>query len=466
MSERHSERLYQRLIEGGELSHADRRHVDTCDACRRAVADAGRLDQRLEVAASSIVTEPLPPGLLDQPPPERAGQRWQVVAAVIAVAVIAASSIGPVRNLLVADASPTAQPAPSTSPTESPSPTMVPTPTPSPSPSPVPPGDTLGGAWRQTADPPIGGRTAHRMVWTGSEVLVWGGIESTQEASTFDVVMPAYGAAYDPVADSWRRTSAAPVDGRMRPVMAWSGQEMLVWGGEVTNPHGYVADGAAYDPASDDWRRLPAAPLSASEAVGGWLAGRFVVVTDTGAAAYEPQSDSWQVLPDAPVRPGWRSAVVVGERMVVIAFGDGATGQPEGAVLEGDDWTSVDVPLDPLDAGVEFVSGGDLMLVPSAGLAFDPTAGWRTTVECPEAANGGAWTGSYLIGVGAAYDPVQDRCLDIAESPPRAAPFDGSNGREFAVGVWTGTEYVTWSGGNYGDIVWVPNDGAVFTPSD
>ena len=54
---------------------------------------------------------------------------------------------------------------------------------------------------------------------------------------------------------------------------------------------------------------------------------------------------------------------------------------------------------------------------------------------------------------------------DLPPSPPRAKPFDDSNGREFPVAVWTGAEYVTWSGGNGGDIVWVPNDGAAFRPA-
>ncbi len=327
--------------------------------------------------------------------------------------------------------------------------------------------DTLGGTWRQTAEPPIGGRKGHRMVWTGSTVIVWGGIESSEELAESDLFMPAYGAVYDPATDTWRQTSDAPIEGRYRPVMAWTGSRMLVWGGEIALPGGYADDGAIYNPATDQWRSLPSAPLKASDPVGGWVAGRFVVVTDTHAAAYLPETDSWEPLPSAPIRPGIRSAVVIGDRLVVVAFGDGSTGRPEGAILEGDTWTIIPVPLDPLDAGVEFVAGGDLVLVPSVGWALDPSAGsWHPIVRCPGAANGGAWTGMYLIGVTSTYDPGRDRCLELPPSPPRSMPFDAINGREFAVGVWTGTEYVTWSGGTYLDTVWTPNDGAVFRPAD
>ena len=49
--------------------------------------------------------------------------------------------------------------------------------------------------------------------------------------------------------------------------------------------------------------------------------------------------------------------------------------------------------------------------------------------------------------------------------PPQEPPFDNTNGRG-GPGVWTGTQYITWSGGTGGDIVWVPKDGAVFTPKN
>ena len=49
--------------------------------------------------------------------------------------------------------------------------------------------------------------------------------------------------------------------------MVWTGREVLVWGGSVPNPTtdpyaGYPRDGAAYDPATRTWRRMPAAPPS------------------------------------------------------------------------------------------------------------------------------------------------------------------------------------------------------------
>lgn len=331
----------------------------------------------------------------------------------------------------------------------------------------APPADVLRGEWRTIADAPIAGRADHVMAWTGSEVLVWGGVSAAEETPAN---WPRGGAAYDPATDSWRIIPDAPMAGRSYPVAAWSGSELLVWGGYVDDEDGrrlFLADGAAYDPAANHWRMLPESPLTATEAVGGWVAGRFVVITDVDAARYDPGADRWEPIEAAPVRPGSRVTAVVGDRLVVVAYGDGSTGRVEAAMLDPDGrWSTVDVPLDPIDAGAGIVGTDRLAVMPAVGLAFDPSSGaWHTLTQCNEAANGATWTGSLIIGVTGAYDVDQDACLQLPAAPPRAAPFQATNRREFAAAVWTGAEYVTWSG-NVGDALWPPSDGAVFRPAD
>jgi hypothetical protein len=333
-----------------------------------------------------------------------------------------------------------------------------------------PPAFVLRGTWRQIALPPISGRNDHRVVWTGSEVLVWGGFASDQEASVFDASVPRGGAAYDPEADSWRVIPDAPIAGRGSPIVVWSGTEMLVFGGAAFDAAGEqpVLDGAAYDPATDRWRALPPAPLSGGATVGGWLAGRFVVVTNDAAAAYDPVVDRWTELPAAPIRPGWRTAVVAADRLVVIAFGDGATPPVQEATLDPTSWTwaSADLTVDPLMAGIDFVGIGDRILSPSTGMTFDPvTRTWGSVTTC-DRVWGGVWTGVRVIGVQGAWDAATDTCLDVPPSPPREPPFNDTNGREFAVAVWTGEELITWSGGTGGDIMWMPRDGAAFRPHE
>lgn len=63
--------------------------------------------------------------------------------------------------------------------------------------------------------------------------------------------VPAAGASYDPVADTWRNvnTSGEPTRG-WNPAAVWTGTEMIVWG---TDPD---LTGRAYNPDTDSWRPM------------------------------------------------------------------------------------------------------------------------------------------------------------------------------------------------------------------
>jgi hypothetical protein len=71
------------------------------------------------------------------------------------------------------------------------------------------------------------GRTTHTAVWTGAEMIVWGGQAGLDLGYYFNT-----GGRYDPSADSWTATSTvnAPY-GRYRHTAVWTGSEMIVWGG-------------------------------------------------------------------------------------------------------------------------------------------------------------------------------------------------------------------------------------------
>ncbi len=304
------------------------------------------------------------------------------------------------------------------------------------------------------------------MVWTGSEAVVWGGVASSRTHSIFEGRLPRNGGAYDPAHDRWRTVPNAPIVGRSRPVIAWTGHEVVVFGGSRNDRP--QLDGAAWDPATNRWRTISTSPLSGSEPVGGLVDGRLLVVTSTAAAAYDPAEDRWESLPAAPIRAGWRTAVVAGARLVVIAFGDGATPPVDWAVWDAvaERWTHGQVPIDPTMAGTVVMSTADLVALES-GLTFDPlTSTWSSGPGCAGAGAGWVWTGSWILGVTEAWSPGDRDCRDLPPAPRRDAPFDDTNGREFPVGVWTGRQYVTWSGGTGADIAWAPKDGALFTPEN
>ena len=73
-------------------------------------------------------------------------------------------------------------------------------------------------------------RYGHTAVWTGSEMVVWGGYFETLNR------IPRYlnsGGKYNPSTDSWidTSTSNAP-EARYFHAAVWTGSEMIVWGGD------------------------------------------------------------------------------------------------------------------------------------------------------------------------------------------------------------------------------------------
>jgi hypothetical protein len=94
-----------------------------------------------------------------------------------------------------------------------------------------------------------GWRQRHSAVWTGSEMIVWGGASEEGYLAT--------GGRYDPATDTWQSVSMDdPPSVRADHGAVWTGSEMLVWGGDIGNMA--VTDGFAYDPENDRWRPIAA----------------------------------------------------------------------------------------------------------------------------------------------------------------------------------------------------------------
>ena len=93
--------------------------------------------------------------------------------------------------------------------------------------------------WTATSATPTA-RHSHTAVWTGTEMIVWGGGYNT-------------GGKYNPGTDSWTATSTinAPV-ARYEHTAIWAGTEMIVWGGEGANAS-FLNTGGRYNPITDTW---------------------------------------------------------------------------------------------------------------------------------------------------------------------------------------------------------------------
>jgi Kelch motif len=89
-------------------------------------------------------------------------------------------------------------------------------------------------------------RSSFAAVWTGRQVLIWGGMTGTYAAPK----VPPHGVAYDAAAGTWSALPMAPLRGRGQPTAVWTGKQLIVWGGTTEVPEfAYFTDGAAYQPA-------------------------------------------------------------------------------------------------------------------------------------------------------------------------------------------------------------------------
>jgi hypothetical protein len=295
------------------------------------------------------------------------------------------------------------------------------------------------GAWRKIARGPLQPRYLQTAVWTGSVLIVWGGIEIVDANRSR---LSEDGAMYDPASDSWTPIPSDPLVGaRPGHSAVWDpvGQEMIVWAGTRA---ALLTTGAAFSPSTRTWRAI-AEPAG----IAGRIAHAAVLTNRTmtvfggdgpggkslgDAASYDLGADTWAPLPAPPIPavsvPYGVRGLVRG-REVPVFFGGSA-----GAVLDNNAWTAIPQP-------------------PTSALA----AGARTNAAVWFGAGrlfvwGGGMAGS-VRGDGASFDVVTRAWAPMAAGGPSA--------RYAPSVVWTG-KYAIILGGNDGSKV-VP-DGAIYVP--
>jgi len=150
-----------------------------------------------------------------------------------------------------------------------------------------------------------GAREDHTAVWTGSEMIVWGGSRDYDPDSPTE--HKASGGRYDPATDSWTTLSTADVpEARQHHSAVWTGDEMIVWGGESWRWTGSnvqeespLDTGGHYSPQSDTWWPTSEfdAPRDRADHSAFWIGDEMIVwggrdpgVLD-GGGIYGPSSD-------------------------------------------------------------------------------------------------------------------------------------------------------------------------------
>ncbi len=188
-----------------------------------------------------------------------------------------------------------------------------------------PAADTWSGAISAVAAPSA--RCSHSAVWTGEEMIIWGGDTGGPGSETATNT----GACYNPSANSWSAMSAvgAP-SARWGHCAVWTGTEMIVWGGrQVGAPWTFLNDGARYNPSTDTWTAMTGvgAPTARDEFSAIWTGSQMIVwggwqgaATLNTGARYNPTGDTWvasTATVGAPAARASHQAVWTGSEMIV-----------------------------------------------------------------------------------------------------------------------------------------------------
>lgn len=183
-------------------------------------------------------------------------------------------------------------------------------------------------------------RTGHVAVWTGSVMLIWGGT-STLGANPTPLNT---GSRYNPTTNSWTAitTTNAP-SARNYHSAVWTGTEMIVWGGNGTSTgtHQPLDTGSRYNPATNTWTTMSTtgAPGARWAHTAVWDGSQMIAWagieaggnTETGGR-YNPTTNSWSLTSTigAPLGRAGHSAVWAGSEMIVFGGSIGGPGTATG----------------------------------------------------------------------------------------------------------------------------------------
>jgi hypothetical protein len=181
--------------------------------------------------------------------------------------------------------------------------------------------------WTATSitDAPAG-RYYHTAVWTGTKMIVWGGVD--------DASYPNAGRTYDPETNEWTAMSTlgAPT-GRYEHTAVWTGTEMIIWGG-ATGAEA-LNTGGKYDPATNTWTTISAtdAPSGRLLHTAVWTGTKMIVWGgwdgtsrfNTGGT-YDPAMNIWTATSTtvAPTERFYHTAVWTDSKMIVWGGVDGS----------------------------------------------------------------------------------------------------------------------------------------------
>lgn len=296
-----------------------------------------------------------------------------------------------------------------------------------------------GNSWTamSTGSAPAG-RNGHTMIWTGSEAIVWGGY-------TGSVVQT--GGRYSPSTNTWTATAtgSAP-SARTNHCAVWTGSEMLIWGGQNGSGSTIHGTGGRYNPSTNTWASISTvgAPAARTNPRAVWTGSEMIVFggNDTSSVLqsggiYDPVTDTWETLTitGAPSARAKHWIAWTGSEMIVWG---------------GDIGSSSDT-----NTGGRYSRASD---------SWSPTAATTLAIRRDPLANAeSSWTGSALIvwgganaagtrlRTGAFYNPQFNGWKEMTLTGAPTA-------RRGHTVIWTGSQVIVWGGNDGSDV----NTGGIY----
>ena len=350
-------------------------------------------------------------------------------------------------------------------------------------------------------------RSNHVAVWaTESNVMiVWGGIGPGGGNGATNT-----GGIYNPATFSWTPTTAAGAPtARYNATAVWTGKEMLVWGGQDST-NAYLSDGGRFDPVTNVWKPISNAgspgPRAFHVAVWDPKAGEMIVWGGSDSSnelatggRYRPDMDAWTSIQDNPQPNASRSRACglwdskLNAFFIYGGFGDDISNTvnnkffPDGAVPGGvvyqpsgmPAWTGLQTVAQPSSrADCTAVFDGDKRYFVFGGIS-DNSSGYLNS--------GAQWDGAMWSAFnGAAPTARRDHTAVFVSKVKYMIVFGGRNASPLDTGMaldttmntWkselprvlspryghtavsTGDKMIVWGGQGSGKL----NDGGIYTP--
>jgi N-acetylneuraminic acid mutarotase len=264
-------------------------------------------------------------------------------------------------------------------------------------------------------------RSYHVAVWTGTEMIIWGGQSNT-------------GSKYDPTTNTWTSMTTVNAPGALSMATAvWTGTEMIVWGG-LTN------SGGRYNPATNTWTPTPivnspsprfgnAMVWTGTEAIVWGGAGAGVGTDQDSGARYNPSNNTWTAMSktNAPSPRVFPSGIWDGTEMIVWGGGPNSSGALTNTGAKYIPSTDTWVPISNSNA-------------PS--IRYKHTAVWTGSemIVWGGVDNNNNVNNGYL-NTGGRYKPSTDTWTSscATNAPAKRVSFSS---------IWTGREMLLWGGSN------------------